>query len=252
MIELRGVSLSYGGHERELEDVGFTVAPGEFVSLVGPSGCGKSSLLRIVAGVLDPLAGEVRLGGRPVRGQPARVGFVPQDGLLLPWRTVLANVALPLELTGKPTVEREKEAYGLLELVGMAAAAAKYPATLSGDERQRVAIARALAGGPPVLLLDEPFASLDAITREELNLTLQEVWLRTGATTLLVTHNIYEAVFLSDRVLVMGEKPGRVLGAVEISVPRPRGAADLDRPDFTALAGRVRSILAAGGEAHAC
>ncbi|MGE5549331.1 MAG: ABC transporter ATP-binding protein [Bacteroidota bacterium] len=251
MIQVREVSLSYSGHERELEDVSFAANAGEFVSLVGPSGCGKSSLLRIIAGVLKPLAGRVTVGGQLVENRLAKVGFVPQDGLLLPWRKVLANVALPLELAGIPAAERERRAGALLELVGMASAATKYPDALSGGERQRVAIARALAGAPEVLLLDEPFGSLDAITRDELNLTLQDVWLHTNATVLLVTHSIAEAVFLSDRVLVMGERPGRILGTVAVELPRPRGTADLGRPDLAALASKVRSILAAGGETHA-
>lgn len=251
MIEARDISLSYSGHERELERVSFTAARGEFLSLVGPSGCGKSSLLRIVAGVLRPLAGQVFMDGRLVEGRAAKVGFVPQDGLLLPWRTVLDNVALPLELSGKPAAARREEALALLELTGMRAAAAKYPAALSGGERQRVAIARALAGEPAVLLLDEPFASLDAITREELNLALQEVWLRTGATVLLVTHNIFEAVFLSDRVLVMTEKPGRIVGEERIGLPRPRTLADLGSPELAALSGKIRALLAEGGESGA-
>ncbi|MCL6613848.1 MAG: ABC transporter ATP-binding protein [Firmicutes bacterium] len=248
MIEVRGVSLSYGGHERELEEVGFSVAKGEFVSLVGPSGCGKSSLLRIIAGVLAPLAGEVLLDGRPVRERSVKVGFVPQDGLLLAWRTVLANVTLPLEIAGIPPEEREGRARRLLALVGMENAAARYPAGLSGGERQRVAIARALADAPEILLLDEPFASLDAITREELNLVLQDVWLRTGATVLLVTHSISEAVFLADRVLVMGERPGRLLGELRVDLARPRTLRDLGRAEFAALTARVRAILSEGGE----
>lgn len=249
MIEVRGVSLSYSGQGQELADVSFHVDPGQFVSLVGPSGCGKSSLLRIIAGVVRPQSGEVLLHGRQVGGSPSAVGFVPQDGLLLPWRTVLANTWLPLELAGVPAEERRRQAEALLALAGALDLAGKYPATLSGGQRQRVAIARALAGAPEVLLLDEPFAALDAITREEMNLTLQDVWLRTGATVLLVTHGIAEAVFLSDRVLVMGEKPGRILGEVRIGLPRPRALADLGRPELTALAGRVRSLLAEEGAA---
>ncbi|MGE5530046.1 MAG: ABC transporter ATP-binding protein [Patescibacteria group bacterium] len=248
MIEVCRVSLSYSGHERELEEVDFQVARGEFASLVGPSGCGKSSLLRIVAGVLKPLSGGVRIGGRPVLGRAANVGFVPQDGLLLPWRSVLANVALPLELAGAAPAEAGRAARELLARVGMEAYAARLPSALSGGERQRIAIARALAGEPEVLLLDEPFASLDAITREELNLALQDVWLRTGATVLLVTHSIAEAVFLSDRVLVMGEKPGTLLGEVRVDLPRPRTLADLGRAELAALAGEVRSILVNGGD----
>ncbi len=252
MIEVRGVSLSYSGHERELEDVSFSVGDGEFVSLVGPSGCGKSSLLRIIAGVLAPLGGEVLAGGEMLHGRLAGAGFVPQDGLLLPWRKVLANVALPLELAGLPRPEREREACRLLDLVGMAEVRGKYPAQLSGGERQRVAIARALAADPDILLLDEPFASLDAITREELNLTLQDVWLRTKATVLLVTHSISEAVFLSDRVLVMGERPGRILGESRVALARPRTMGDLGRADFASLAAAVRTLLATGGESDAC
>ncbi|MGE5597841.1 MAG: ABC transporter ATP-binding protein [Bacteroidota bacterium] len=243
MIEVRDVSLSYDGREQELADVSFHVANGQFVSLVGPSGCGKSSLLRVIAGVVRPQKGEVLLAGRKVEGRLAGVGFVPQDGLLLPWRTVLDNVALPLELAGVPHEERRRRAAALLALAGAAELAAKYPATLSGGQRQRVAIARALAGAPQVLLLDEPFAALDAITREEMNLALQDVWLRTGATVLLVTHGIAEAVFLSDRVLVMGEKPGRLLGEVRVGLPRPRSLADLGRAELTALTGRVRNLL---------
>ena len=247
MIEVHGVALSYSGHERELEDVNFAVAQGEFVSIIGPSGCGKSTLLRIIAGVLPPLAGEVLLDGRLVRGRTTDIGFVPQDGLLLPWLSARNNVALPLELNGLPGAEARKEADHLLVLVGLPQAACKYPAALSGGERQRVAIARALAGDPSVLLLDEPFASLDAITREELNLVLQEIWIHTGATVLLVTHNILEAIFLSDRILVMREQPGTILEEAAVNLPRPRNLSDLNRLEIVTLAGRVRMLLSGGG-----
>ncbi|HET7678015.1 MAG TPA: ABC transporter ATP-binding protein, partial [Candidatus Limnocylindrales bacterium] len=189
-------------------------------AVIGPNGSGKSTLLRLVGGLLAPEAGSVSLDGRPVVGPDPRVGFVFQEPRLLPWRDARDNVAYPLELAGLPAGARRRRALELLELVGVADFAAARPHELSGGMRQRVAIARALALEPAVLLLDEPFSALDALTRERLNAELLELWGRTGTTILLVTHSIAEAVFLADRVLVLSPRPGRVVADVAVPLPR--------------------------------
>jgi len=213
-IAVKDVSLAFTSSEcPELSDVNLTVETGEIISIVGPSGCGKSTLLRLIAGVLAPDSGEIAVARADERTGWSNLSFVPQDSLLLPWRTVLDNVCLPLELhqahTQSEIYEKARQALHLVNLTGVEA---KYPRELSGGMRQRAALARALAGNAGILLLDEPFASLDALSRSRLHLELLRIQSQTGITILLVTHNIFEAVFLSDKVVVMGEKPGRVLG----------------------------------------
>ena len=225
-IEVRGVSLFYetpAAKVQAVDNASFTAAPSEFVCLVGPSGCGKTTLLNMIAGFLAPSAGEIRIGGRPVSGQGLDRGIVFQDfAQLFPWRTALQNVAFGLEMKNVARPEREKIALEQLRLVRLEKFAHAYPHHLSGGMQQRVAIARALAYNPGVLLMDEPFAALDAMTRDEMQKLLAEVWRATKKTVVYVTHNVAEAVYLADRVIVMSPHPGRVKAVVSIRLPRPR------------------------------
>jgi NitT/TauT family transport system ATP-binding protein len=227
-IELRDVSLVYdtpGGQVHAVEAASFRLAASEFLCIVGPSGCGKSTLLNIIAGFLTPTAGEIRIGGKPVTGHGMDRGVVFQDfAQLFPWRTALGNVAFGLEMKGVGKAERERIAREQLALVKLEKFADAYPHHLSGGMQQRVAIARALAYNPAVLLMDEPFAALDAMTRDAMQSLLAEVWRETKKTIVYVTHNVAEAVFLADRVLVMTPHPGRVKCEVAITLPRPRDA----------------------------
>ncbi len=225
-IEVRNVSLFYetpAGKVQAVDDASFTAAPSEFVCLVGPSGCGKTTLLNMIAGFLAPSAGEIRIAGRPVSGQGLDRGIVFQDfAQLFPWRTALENVAFGLEMKNVARPERERIALEQLRLVRLEKFAHAYPHHLSGGMQQRVAIARALAYNPGVLLMDEPFAALDAMTRDEMQKLLAEVWRETKKTVVYVTHNVAEAVYLADRVIVMSPHPGRVKAVVSIRLPRPR------------------------------
>lgn len=231
----------------ELDDVNLTVQSGEVVSIVGPSGCGKSTLLRLIAGVLIPNSGNIRVAQLHESGGWSNVSFVPQDSLLLPWRTVIDNVCLPLEINKHYTSsEIRKKARMALQLVNLTGVDAKYPQELSGGMRQRAALARALIGDARILLLDEPFAALDALTRNQLHLELLRIQRQTGLTILLVTHNIFEAVFLSDRVVIMGEKPGRVLGEIPITLSRRRDLKIIGTPEFSRLVGMVQDLLETG------
>jgi NitT/TauT family transport system ATP-binding protein len=225
-IELREVSLLYdtpGGRVSAVEDVNFAVEESEFLCLLGPSGCGKTTLLNLIAGFFAPTSGEIRIGGRAVTGHGFDRGVVFQDfAQLFPWRTALGNVAFGLEMKGVGRREREAIALRQLELVGLAKFARSYPHHLSGGMQQRVAIARALAYNPAVLLMDEPFAALDALTRDEMQRLVAEVWQETAKTVIYVTHNVAEAVYLADRVIVMSAHPGRVKRDLAIGLARPR------------------------------
>jgi NitT/TauT family transport system ATP-binding protein len=228
-----------------LEEFDLSVADGEFVALVGPSGCGKSTLLRLVADLDEPSSGSIRVCGlRPAEARRQReFGIVFQSPVLYAWRDVLANVALPLEIAGLGRAERDARALEAIAQVGLGDVADRYPRQLSGGMQQRVAIARALVTRPRVLLMDEPFGSLDELTRERLNLALLEIWRETGVTVVFVTHAIEEAVFLADRVAVLTPRPGRVAAVVEIEVARPRGPESLaSRAHFDAVT-RVRTLL---------
>lgn len=240
-LRLRRVAYSYDSGRVSLEalaEVSLDVAPGEFVSLVGPSGCGKTTLLRLVAGLATPTQGEIEMP------EPdGRVGFVFQQGALLPWRTVRQNVLLPLELQHWATGAAARRVAEMIAMVGLIGFEDAYPRELSGGMRQRVAVARALADDPPLLLLDEPFASLDALSRERMNEELQWLWLSTGKTVLLVTHGIEEALFLSDRVVVLSNRPGRIKDVVEVPFARPRMTDVRYSPEFVALASRVRTVI---------
>lgn len=226
-VRVEGVSKRYGGRDEvALSDVRFTVGPGEFVCLVGPSGCGKTTLLRIIAGLEPPSAGEVFLDGTPIDGPGTDRGMVFQEYGLFPWRTVMGNVTFGLEQRDLDAESRRTRAREMLELVGLADDLEKYPRELSGGMKQRVGIARALAVDPAILLMDEPFASVDAQTRSMLHEELLEIWRETGKTILFVTHDVAEAVTLADRVVVLSGSPGTVLDEVEIDLDRPRRRTD--------------------------
>lgn len=252
MIAVTGLSvrLGGGGHPLRtvLEDVSLTVPAGSFVSVVGPSGCGKSTLLKAVAGLVPPAAGELTVSGGSVQAavREHRLGMVFQNPALLAWRTVLANVVLPLELQGVPKAERERRALKELERMGLKEVARFYPRMLSGGMQSRVSIARALAGDPALLLLDEPFGALDEITRTRLNEELLGLWEQSGMTVLMVTHSLMEAVWLSDRVVVMG--PGRILAEETVPLPRPRTAAMRLDPEATEQVRRLEHWLAQAGQ----
>jgi NitT/TauT family transport system ATP-binding protein len=225
-ISVRDVSLVYdtpAGRVTGVERASFDIGQAEFLCLVGPSGCGKSTLLNIIAGFLAPTAGQVLIGGKPIAGHGMDRGIVFQDfAQLFPWRTALGNVAFGLEMKGVPRPERERIALEQLRLVKLEKFAQAYPHHLSGGMQQRVAIARALAYDPSVLLMDEPFAALDALTRDDMQRLLAEVWRATRKTVVYVTHNVAEAVYLADRVVVMTPHPGTVKAQVAIDLPRPR------------------------------
>lgn len=263
-VELRDVSLTYtsDGHAvHALEGVSLSIPQGAFVSIAGPSGCGKTTILRLVSGLMPATRGQVLIDGQPVTGPQKRVGMAFQNASLLPWRTALQNVLLPLEVVQPHRSQfqarrkdYEAEAHRLLKIVGLDGFAHKPPYQLSGGMQQRVALCRALVHQPEILLLDEPFAALDAFTREELWGVLQSLWMTQRCTVIMVTHDLREAVFLSDRVFVMSSRPGRIVSQVEIDLPRPRTLADTFRPDFVEYVhtiydriGEVRGNTTGGG-----
>jgi NitT/TauT family transport system ATP-binding protein len=249
-LEARGIRHAYSGTSGDLQaldGLDLSVGQGEFVSIVGPSGCGKSTLLRILGGVLVPTAGWVHLQGLPLDSPRRQVGYVFQSVNLMPWRTVLRNVTLPLEVAGVPRPAREERACALLELVGLAGFEASYPRQLSGGMAQRVAIARALVADPEVLLLDEPFGALDALSREQMNEELLRIWQAQRVTAVMVTHDLQEAIFLADRVLVMSPRPGRFVAEVRVDLPRPRRLEVKYTEFFGVLSRRVREAVESSG-----
>lgn len=243
---LRSVAKHYktrSGTVAAIEDVSLTVEQGEFVSLLGPSGSGKSTVLKMVSGLLPPSSGEIRLKGTLVSGPYPDVGIVFQAPLLLRWRSVLQNVLLPAEVLGLPKTAVYAKAQELLEVVGLAGFERKMPYELSGGMQQRVALCRALIHDPAVLLMDEPFGALDELTREEMGEYLQSLWAMTGKTVLFVTHSVSEAVYLSNRVVVLAPRPAVVRDVVEIDLPRPRTPEMRFHPRFTQLVQRIRRGL---------
>ena len=254
LIEGRGVHKTYRTQDGEVETLkplDFAIRAGEFVAVVGPSGCGKSTLMKLVAGLLPASGGELELSGRAVRGPQTNVGIVFQNALLLPWRRVLGNILLQAEIRGLPMEAARQRAAGLIEMAGLAGFESKYPWQLSGGMQQRVAILRALLHDPPVLLMDEPFGALDAMTRERMNLELQRIWMAASKTVLLITHSIPEAVFLSDRVLVMTERPGAIAADYTIDLPRPRTLDMMGGEAFAAYARKLRAHFFAQGSLDA-
>lgn len=239
-----------GGTVLALDGISLHVNTREFVSLLGPSGCGKSTLLRLVSDVLSPTRGQIEVGGRSAERarKERRFGFVFQDATLLAWRTAIQNVRLPLEISGDTREARERAAQ-LMDLVGLHGFEDAFPSQLSGGMRQRVSIARALITSPQILLMDEPFGALDEITRERLNVELLRIWEATGTTILFVTHSSPEAVFLSDRVIVLTPRPGRVKLELPIGLPRPRDPAIKETVEFAHYTAALRRALTADGPA---
>ncbi len=240
LLRVERVSHDYTPATPALAPVTFDVAEGEFVCIVGTSGSGKSTLLRIIGGLLQPSTGVVWLDGARATEPHPQIGFVFQKTNLMPWRTALDNVLLPLELLGAIGPTQHSQARALLELVGLADFADAYPAQLSGGMAQRLVLARALVRHPRLLLLDEPFGALDALTRERLNLELLRIQTGQRQTVVMVTHSINEAVFLADRVLVLGEQPGRILAEIGVDLPRPRNLAVMGSEKFGAIATEIR------------
>jgi NitT/TauT family transport system ATP-binding protein len=240
--------LSEGGTLEVLRNVNIDVANRQFISILGPSGCGKSTLLMMLAGLEPISSGSIEIAGQPVRTPRRDVGIIFQDPTLLPWKTALENVLFPIEIYGLPFDKYRARAEALLDLVGLADARQRRPRQLSGGMRQRVAICRALIHEPKLLLMDEPFSALDAITRDELNVTLLDIWERHHQTALFVTHSIREAVFLSDRVIVLGRRPGEVVRDVAIPFERPRDLAIGETGAFNEICGDLRRVIA---ESHA-
>lgn len=228
-----------------LDDVSFQVCPGEFVCFVGQSGCGKSTLLRVLAGLLPPTRGQVILRGQALNGPSADVGVVFQKPNLMPWRSVLRNITLPLEIQRVGLEIAQARAQALIDLVGLSGFEHSRPHELSGGMAQRVAIARALIHDPEILLLDEPFGALDMLTRERMNLELQRIWQQRRKTVLMVTHDVQEAVFLSDRVLVMSVRPGQITAEIKIDLPHPRSVEVLYDGRFLSCARRIRQAIEA-------
>jgi NitT/TauT family transport system ATP-binding protein len=245
-LDAKGIRHVYQGRQGELlalDGVELSVSDGEFVAIVGPSGCGKSTLLRILGGLLEPTEGSVFLDGQMLDSPKRQVGYVFQKVNLMPWRSVLHNVTLPLEVSGMPRSRAEEKAQDLLALVGLEEFGKVFPRQLSGGMAQRVAIARALVGQPGVLLLDEPFGSLDALSREQMNLELLRIWQAHRVTAVMVTHDLQEAIFLADRVLVMSPRPGRIHTEVEVRLPRPRTLEVMYTEFFGALSREVREAI---------
>ena len=228
-----------------LDDASFSIEKGSFVSLVGPSGCGKSTLLRIIAGLIDPTSGSLSVHGTKVTGPRQDVAMMFQRATLLEWRTAIENVLLPTEIQGRITSEDKDRAMDLLKLVGLGDFAFSFPAQLSGGMQQRVALARLLQTGADVLLLDEPFGALDEFTRERLNIELLRIVGEIGATTIFVTHNISEAIFLADEVYVMTARPGRIAKVIDVPLKRPRELSIQTSPEFNELVEDARVTLGA-------
>ncbi len=250
VISLQNVILTYasrGQAVKALENVEITASSGEFVSVVGPSGCGKSTLLKIISGLLPPTSGTVLVNGKPIKGPPPSIGIVFQSPLLMPWRNILDNVLVQIDMRNLRKADYRDKARSLLKMVGLSSFQEAYPFQLSGGMQQRVGICRALVHSPQLLIMDEPFGALDAMTREQMMVELQNIWMDQKTTILFITHSLSEAIFLSDRVLVMGPRPGKVVGEFKIDIPRPRRIQDERSPMFADYADRVRACLEASG-----
>jgi NitT/TauT family transport system ATP-binding protein len=253
LISIDRVGKTYTNGTIALEDISFDVRDGEFVSLVGPSGCGKSTLLRMVAGLGPITSGTMLVEGltpKAARQEKADTAFVFQDANLMPWRTVMGNVELPLELRGMEKTARRAQAAEALSMVGLGDVEKSYPRELSGGMRMRVSLARALAAHPRLLLMDEPFGALDEITRQRLNGELLRLCALANWTCVFVTHNVFEAVYLSTRILVMSARPGRIIAEVAVPLPHPRVPEIRTDPEFTRIVREVVSLLGSAADAH--
>jgi NitT/TauT family transport system ATP-binding protein len=249
-ISVSGVTHHYGTDGKSvkaLEEVNLDVAAGEFVSILGPSGCGKSTLLQILAGLIRASSGQVRIAGKEVTKPVTDLGFVFQDATLLDWRTVMRNILLQAEVRKIDRQRARARATELLKLTRLEGFENAYPSELSGGMKQRVSICRALLHDPPLLLMDEPFGALDALTREQMTIDLQRIWMSNRKTVVFVTHSIAEAVFLADRIVVFSPRPGRVLETIDVDMPRPRHLNDRELPRFGAIAGQIRDLLMSEG-----
>jgi NitT/TauT family transport system ATP-binding protein len=244
IVRIAAVKKAFGEVEA-IRQLSFDVADGEFLSLLGPSGCGKSTLLMMIAGLIDPTAGEIRIKDAKVAGPRREVGVVFQSPVLLPWRTVLQNVLFPIELLKLPRRQYEPRAMDLLRMAKIDEFSGLLPRQLSGGMRQRVAICRALVHDPSILLMDEPFSALDAITRDEMAVELQRIWQANRKTVIFVTHSIREAAFLSDRVLVMARRPATIIDELPIDLPRPRAIAVTEDEAFNRLVRHLRNAIEA-------
>jgi NitT/TauT family transport system ATP-binding protein len=252
-IDISGVSHSYGENGSgtlALDDVSLEVGAGEFVAFLGPSGCGKSTLLMCIAGLLRQSGGNVSIDSQRVERPYTDLGIVFQDPVLLDWRTALENIMLQAEARKLDKARARERAHTLMERADIAGFEDAYPGELSGGMRQRVSICRALLHDPPLLMMDEPFAALDALTRDQMAIDLQTLWLAEKKTVVFVTHSISEAVFLADRIVVFSPRPGRILEIVPVDLPRPRRLEDRETTEFTAAAARVTEILRAQGVLH--
>ncbi len=254
LLSLEDISVVYPtrkGPVQALERLDLVVQPSSFVSVLGPSGCGKSTLVKLVSGLLQPSTGRIAFDGAPGTGARDDVGVAFQQAALLPWKTALENVLLPLRLKGQVAAADRERAEGLLDLVGLSGFRDSYPHELSGGMQQRVSLARSRVRDPSVLVMDEPFSALDAMTRENMMMELQRVWLDKRPSVLFITHSIAEAVFLSDRVLVMSGRPGRVIMDKTIDLPRPRTLETLASPPFAELCNELRNLFRPDSPMHA-
>jgi NitT/TauT family transport system ATP-binding protein len=246
VIGIEGVSLVYRSKHAKvhaLDNVSFTASSQEFVALVGPSGCGKSTLLKLIAGLIAPSSGTIRVNGCPVDGPTPSIGIVFQSPLLMAWRTVLQNVLLQIDIRNLRIADYLPAAQDLIRLVGLEGFEHAHPHQLSGGMQQRVGLCRALIHDPDLLVMDEPFGALDAMTREQMNAELQRIWIERRKTVLFITHSIAEAAFLADRILVMSPRPGRIVGDLMVDLPRPRTVATTELPAFAEVTREVRRKL---------
>jgi NitT/TauT family transport system ATP-binding protein len=251
LVRIAGLEKTYqskdGNQIHALQDINLEILASEFISIVGPSGCGKTTLLKILAGILTRSAGEVAMQGRSLTGPSRELGVVFQAPVLLPWRTVLQNVMVPIEIQKRDRAAFEARARQLIAMVGLSGFESKYPSELSGGMQQRVGICRALVHDPSFLLMDEPFGALDAMTRESMNEELQRIWGESRKTILLVTHSIPEAVYLADRVVVMTPRPGRIVDVIPVDLPRPRTLGMQNTPEFGRFVAVIRRHFSSAG-----
>jgi NitT/TauT family transport system ATP-binding protein len=250
-VRIEDVAVRFRSKKRDvtaLRDVSLDVPMGQFLAIVGPSGCGKSTLLKMVAGLLKPSAGTVRLHGEQVAGPRADIGYVFQRAALLEWRSARKNILLQAEMRKMPAEQARRRTAELIEMTGLTGFEDALPHELSGGMQQRVALCRALLHEPPVLLMDEPFGALDALTREQLNVEMNRIWRETGTTVLLVTHSVAEAAYLANRVVVMTDRPGTIAEVIDVDLPARRDYSQtMAQPEFARVTGRIRELLGAGG-----